>query len=403
MLVNQNKLHKIPFLTFALIFFSMLPVTMIVPVFKDLVKDKLGGDNLMVSYFMSVAMLGSFLFSPVAGYLSDKLGSRKWLIAIFSFFDGFFFFLIPSVNDLSSLQAVRFLEGGCHIFVISLLLSLIADRENDPSNEKFYNKGLLLGMAGMLLSLGVGLGSPLGALGRKNPMVPFYVAGIIMLGIGLVSVFALKDYENRFSKKFSFHEWLSAFRQNKFLIIPYIYNFIDRFTVGFFVTSFSLYLRESLKFNPGEVGLLLSLVLIPMSLFSLPFALIAKKTGPFILMVIGSLMYGISLGIAGFQTDYKWLVVFLVFCGIGAGVMFVPSMMLSAKLVPREYNASNMAVFTGVGSIGFMLGPIVSVLLDRYIQNNYSGTSYGFIAMIFGSLEIIVVFLTLPFYKRLKV
>ena len=48
---------RIPILTLSLVFLSMLPVTMIVPVFKDIVKDKLGGDNLMVSYFMSVAML----------------------------------------------------------------------------------------------------------------------------------------------------------------------------------------------------------------------------------------------------------------------------------------------------------------------------------------------------------
>jgi MFS family permease len=193
------------------------------------------------------------------------------------------------------------------------------------------------------------------------------------------------------------------FKQNKLILVPYLYNFIDRFTVGFFVTSFNLHLREDLKFNPGEVGLYLSLVLIPMSLFSYPFARLAKKTGPFLLMMIGSLLYGISLGLAGGVTGKFELFALLILCGTGAGVMFVPSMMLASQMSPKGMNASVMAGFTGVGSIGFMLGPIASTLLERYLKSSYSFESSFFIlSLLFGSLEILVVFFTFPFRKKLR-
>jgi MFS family permease len=392
---------RIPILTLSLIFFSMLPVTMIVPVFKDIVKDKLGGDNLMVSYFMSVAMLGSFLFSPVAGFMSDKLGNRKWFITVFAFLDGIIFFLLPLSKDLGILHVLRFLEGSFHIFVISLLLSLVADRENDP-NSKYHRKGLLLGIAGMVLSLGVGLGSPLGVLGRKNPELPFLFAGILMIGIGIVSLLFLKDYEYHYTKKIDFKDWLNAFRENRLLGIPYLYNFIDRFTVGFFVTSFNLHLREDLGLNSGQVGMYLSFVLLPMSLLALPFALLAKKMGAVVLMMAGSLIYGFFLAISGYITNTNILILSLIFCGVGAGVMFVPSMMMAASLAKREYNASVMAGFTGVGSIGFMLGPIFAVLILRFLEKFYPDISFGAVSLLFGSLEILVVLLTLPLYKKLR-
>ncbi len=399
---NQNiTTSKIPYITIILIFLSMLPVTMIVPVFKDIIKDKLGGDNFMVSYFMSVAMLGSFLFSPVAGYLSDKFGTRKWFITLFSLLDGLLFLALPFTNDLGYLQVLRFLEGICHIFVIGLLLSLIADRENDP-HSKFYKKGILLGIAGMFLSLGVGLGSPLGVLGRNNPELPFFVAGILMILIAFVSLLFLKDYEYHFFKNITIQDWFQAFQNNKLLWVPYTYNFIDRFTVGFFVISFNLHLREDLNFNSGQVGLYLSLVLLPMSILSLPFALLAKKTGSTILMMVGSLIYGVSLSISGFITDPQVLLVTLLLCGIGAGVMFVPSMMMVSSLAKREFNASVMAGFTGVGSIGFMLGPLCSVLLSQFLNEINKKAAFGTLSTIFGSLEILVVLSTIPFYKKLK-
>ncbi|MCB1177085.1 MAG: MFS transporter, partial [Leptospiraceae bacterium] len=226
---------KLPVLNIALIFFSMLPVTMIVPVFKDIIKDKLGGDSLSVSFFMSSAMLGSFLFSPIAGYLSDKFRNRKLFISAFAILDGLCFFLLMEIKDLSILQGVRFLEGVCHIFVIGLLLSTIVDRENDSGNARFFRKGMLLGLAGMFLSLGVGLGSPMGIIKKKNPELPFIIAGWMMIAIGVISFLFLTEYDFIFRPKINFSTWLEAFKKNKLILVPSTYNFIDRFTVGFFV------------------------------------------------------------------------------------------------------------------------------------------------------------------------
>lgn len=259
-----------------------------------------------------------------------------------------------------------------------------------------------MGLAGMFLSLGVGLGSPLGILGKKNPLLPFYAAAVMMICIGIVAFFLLEDYPHKHHERITLKLWARAFHENRLILIPYLYNFIDRFTVGFFVTSFNLHLREGLKFNPGEVGLFLSLVLIPMSIFSYPFARLAKKIGPFPLMMIGSLIYGICLGLAGGLTSKIELIAALTLCGTGAGVMFVPSMMLASQISPKGMNASVMSGFTGVGSIGFMLGPIASTLLERYLLSIQIENYFFVLSMTFGLLEVFVVVCTFPFKNKLR-
>ena len=80
-------MRRLPLLHLSLIFLCMLPATMIVPVLKDIIKDRLGGSNATVSFFVSIAMLGAFLFGPVAGYISDRMRKRSSLIAVGALLD----------------------------------------------------------------------------------------------------------------------------------------------------------------------------------------------------------------------------------------------------------------------------------------------------------------------------
>lgn len=94
--------------------------------------------------------------------------------------------------NISSLFVLRFLEGGAHIFVIGLLLTCISDKEKDQTSS-FYNKGILFGLAGTLLTLGGGVGQSLGFLGNKNPILPFFVGGLFLFILGILSFFLLEE------------------------------------------------------------------------------------------------------------------------------------------------------------------------------------------------------------------
>jgi len=380
----------------------MVPVTMIVPVVKDIVKDRLLGSNLDVAFFTSIPMLGSFLFAPVAGIISDRFQNRRYFIATFCFLDAFLFYLLTQVQNMNLFLLIRFLEGAAHIFIIGLLLSSAADRENDPENKRYYGKGVLMGVTGMFLSLGGAFGMPLGVLGRKDPLLPFYVGSGILIFVGIVALVKLRDKGIHKEKKFKWQHLKQASIENPYLLVPFLFNFIDRFTVGFIISSFNIHLRETLGFHPGTLGLFLGLVLFPMSLLSYPAAVLSRKTGVLPLVLIGSATYGIFLGLSGTTGDFWILFTFLLLCGIGAGVMFVPSMMLASKMSRPGLTATTMSAFTGIGSLGFMLGPIVSFNMQIFFQNTVS-EEYAFpsLSFFFGFLEIFLVILTIPFFKKI--
>ncbi|MBK9499233.1 MAG: hypothetical protein IPO06_07695 [Leptospiraceae bacterium] len=71
------------------------------------------------------------------------------------------------------------------IFCNWTLLSLIADRENDSTNEHFLQKGNINGTRGNVLSLGVHW-LPDGNFRKEESLLPFYVERTIMILIGIV-------------------------------------------------------------------------------------------------------------------------------------------------------------------------------------------------------------------------
>ncbi|EMO29873.1 hypothetical protein LEP1GSC170_1773 [Leptospira interrogans serovar Bataviae str. HAI135] len=66
------------------IFLAMLPVTMIVPVFKEIVKDRFQSGNGEVAWFLSIAMLGSFVFLLWLVFFRILLGLAKKLSYFFA-------------------------------------------------------------------------------------------------------------------------------------------------------------------------------------------------------------------------------------------------------------------------------------------------------------------------------
>jgi MFS family permease len=397
------KENKFPKLLVSMIFFAMLPVTMIVPVLKEFIKDNLASGNIEVALFTSISMLGSFIFAPIAGMISDRLGNRNKIIAIACFMDAFLFYLFTTITDIQILMGIRFMEGSVHIFVIGLLLSSVSDRENHP-DSRFFRLGKLMGIAGMFLSLGAAFGMPIGAIGKIHPHLPFYLASFILFILGIVSLFFLEDCIIITQEKFSLGKLRSSLKLQPYLFIPFSFHFIDRFTVGFLVSSFNIYMREVLHFSPGKAGVYLGLVLFPMSLLSYPSAILARKYGVFKLVLGGSLLYGVFLGLSGWTDNDNLILVSLLIAGIGAGVMYVPSMILSSRMSPEGMNATVMSAFTGFGSLGFMAGPICSVLLeDTYKEIFTANLAFPALSTSFGLMEVVLVLLTIPFLRKISI
>ncbi|EMY24555.1 hypothetical protein LEP1GSC115_1818 [Leptospira interrogans serovar Australis str. 200703203] len=65
------------------------------------------------------------------------------------------------------------------------------------------------------------------------------------------------------------------------------------------------------------------------------------------------MIYGVSLILSGIFQSVVWIGISLLFCGLGAGLMFATSLRLASSLCTRENNGIVMASLTGFGSLGF--------------------------------------------------
>lgn len=386
-----------PYLIISMIFATMIASTVIVPVMKDVIKDRLTGSNFDVAWFFSLAQLAGFLFAPVAGFFSDRQANRRMFIGVFAFLNAACYIALAHAPSVGLLLAARFIEGAVSVFVIGLLMSSISDRENDAENRMFHKKGILMGAAGMMLALGASFGMPLGGItGQVNPNTNFYISAGLMALTGLTAFSLLRDVPVHESDRIDFTVLTNSLKLNPYLLIPFIFTFIDRFTVGFLISVFNIHMRETLGFSVSQTGQLLGLTLLPMGLLSFPSVLIARKTGILPLALGGSLIYGGGLIVAGHLTDYSGIFTALLTGGLGAGLMFVPSMLLASRLAPKSADGTVMSTYIGCGALGFMLGPVCAAFLQSWIPDMAQ------LALVFGGLEIVMVFMTLPFLGRIR-
>ncbi|MCB1326249.1 MAG: MFS transporter [Spirochaetales bacterium] len=388
------------YLPIALIFFSMVPALVIVPVLKDLIKDRLHGTNDAVAYFISVAQLAAFLGAPLAGFLSDRLRNRRTLVALFALINAVCFFAFTLLDSIEALLFLRFVEGGVSIFVIGLLMASVTDFEHEPGQS---HRGRLVGLAGTMLALGAAVGLVAGRLGNRDPLLPFCAASAMMAMVGICALVFLRDGPFHKTESLQLGRVLQAFQERPQLLLPFVYTFVDRFTVGFLISSFNIHLRETIGLPAGQVGLFLATVLGPMALLSLPVVLLVRRTGPILPVFLGSLLYGSAIAAAGLLSQPLEIYLAVLFAGLGAGIMFVPSILLAARLAPPDLRGTVMSAFMGAGALGFMLGPLTSVALEhnlRYLVR--PDLLFGTLALIFGMLEVLMILFSVPFVGSLR-
>ncbi|MBW7858489.1 MAG: MFS transporter [Leptonema sp. (in: Bacteria)] len=387
-----NKAHII--LPMLLILLVMIANTVIVPVLKESVKDRI--DEKAVGWFLSLSFLGSVLFSPLSGWLSDRSGRRKAWIIVTAFISSACYFYLSVFPSPVPFFLTRFVEGASAAFTLSLLLAMMGDFEAE------LHKPYLMGLAGMMLALGGGLGFPLGALGKSNPQLPFLAAAITMCIVGFMSFF-LKD-ATRLSKTVQVKtgEFFTLMKSQWLLIIPLLFIFIDRLTGGFASSSLNLHLRETVGLDAAQTGRLLGYVFLPMGLLAYPVTLFMNRYGILLSVLLGSGIYGVALLFLGLTQSSAMLSLILVVAGVGAALMFVPTLALTSRLAPASLRATAIGSYMGVGSLGFLIGPLLSVYVKSWLNQYFDAIdSFAILAGFFGSLELLMVIAVLPFSTKI--
>jgi len=377
------------------LFLTMLPVTMMVPVLKELVADRFAASSFWTHSFMSINMVGAVLAAPLAGFLADRVGRRKPLLVFALLLNSGLLWLMLYVQTLGGLLAIRFLEGAAHILAVSSMMALAGDW------AAAGKRGRVMGWIGSSLIFGTACGAPLGGrIGQITPHLVFQLGAAFALAAALLAWFGVRDAPAR-ARTAHLRESLSLISRNKSLLIPLAYAFIDRFCVGVIVSSLVLYLAQVEAFSPAQRGGLLALFLFPFALLCYPMGRWSDRIGRAAPMCIGSLAFGIVFALYGF-TPGVWLWVLMLLSGVLSAIMFAPNLALCADLAPPKQRASVYAGFNMAGSLGFLCGPLIGgVVLAVVTPRAGIAAAYRTAFVVAGLAEVVCALVTLPFLVRL--
>lgn len=340
------------------LFLIMLPVTMMVPVLKEIVSERFGAGTFSAHMYMSINMIGAILTAPITASLADRAAHRKTVLLIALILNLATLTLMPLTDSFALFMTLRFFEGAFHVLAVSTIMATAADWA-DPQR-----KGRQMGMLGASLIFGTACGAPLGGrIGQTEPMMVFGL-GVVCVAIAMVVAFAvIRDAPGR-ARATKFAETIELLRTRRVLLIPYAFSFVDRFCVGVIVSSFVLFLGEAHGYSPAQRGGLLALFLFPFAILCYPAGRLADRYGRAVLMIAGNAAFGLVFAVYGIAPE-AWLPALMLASGVFSAAFFSPNLAMCGDLAPPHQRAAAFAGFNMAGSFGFLCGPLVGGVIHR--------------------------------------
>lgn len=332
----------------------------------------------------------AFIIGLVIGPISDNKGRRIIFISIGALLYIIFSSLLLFSPDVFTLLILRLFQGISHIIVWQSLTVLVYDfsqKSNVAKSISIYT--IFLGMA---MGMGTMFGGFLADIGVFTPMIVSIISyGIVLVGALLI----LHDPEQHYIRP-SMKDNFLLLKSNPRILVPSLFNFVDRLHMGFLITMVPLYLTYVIPVSPGMRGMIFGMSSIPMIILSYP---VGKRSdtswGRFKPLIYGSVTYGVLLSLTGIlaQSSIAIFVILLLLQGCAQGFTTTPNNSLLGDLVDPESKATAVGLFNFFGNVGIMLGPVLALIL----VNNYIVAF-----LIAGIIELLSLFINYLLAKRMS-
>jgi len=245
-------------LSFALLV-VMLGFGMVIPVFPFLI-DELGASGSTLGLLVATAALTEFLFGPIWGSISDRVG-RKPILMVGMFGYALSMFLFGLADQIWMLITFRAFSGVLSSATLSTTMAYIGDSTSEKARGG--GMGLLGAVAGAGTVIGPGIG---GLLAGDSLSTPFFVsAALALLSVLLVALLLpeslpleARGTQEQKIKLIRFNELWRALTSPIGLLL--LLAFLATFGTSNFEAVFGLYVLNKLDYGPEQVGGILTLI-----------------------------------------------------------------------------------------------------------------------------------------------
>ena len=339
-------------------FLAMSGIGLIIPIMPQFL-GTFGAAGQVLGFLIAIFSFAQFIFSPISGDLSDKLG-RKKIIIFGLFIFGASQLAFSFSTELWMLFVSRFFSGMGAAFLIPPMMAFVADITS------YEGRGRGMGLLGASMSLGFMIGPGIGGfLSKFGLLVPFYAAAGAAVFAAILSIFILPNVAPVISPEKINKKPENLFKQLKRstktpYFIMLIVMFVFSFGLANFQATISLYVDQKYGYTPAQIAVLITVggfvgVIVQTFVINPLF----KKYGEMRIILFNLVVAAVSM-LAILFVDMFWTILFVATVFSTATSLLRPAVnTLVSKLAGEEqgYAAGMMNAYM---SLGNMIGPALA-------------------------------------------
>jgi MFS family permease len=364
--VDAKLIYYLSFIGFFAIFSTTISKSPVLPLYIK----ALGGNEIIIGLISAFSPLAGILFSFPIGMLSDRIGRKKLLLV-----SGIIFLVSPLLYFIVSspiwLIPIRFLHGIATAILGPVVSAIIVKAYSSSKGEKLglYSSATLIGRAlapligGCIIAYFADFANPI----MRYKFV--YIAAFL-LAIPVFLVILLLTDETKSPLRVGAKDFIADLKyifENKKLISTAFVEMAIYFAYGAFETYLPLYLT-GLHISAPQIGLIFSVQILSIALSKPLFGKLADIVDKKILIIAGTVILGLSIGILGFFQSLPVTIVLGVVFGLGLSFSTVATSTYVAEVTKPEKLGSSLGALSSIMDVGQTIGPFVTGVAITYFS-----------------------------------
>ena len=353
---------------FLTVFIDLVGFGIIIPILP-LYAERHGASKFEIGLLLASYSLAQFVFAPILGSLSDRVG-RKRVLAVSLYGTAIASFVLGFASTLPYalwlIFAARIVDGitGANIATAQAYVADVTPAEKRA-------KGL--GLIGMAFGLGFVLGPAIGGLlSTVDETLPFYVVGVLAAANATAMLFRLPEPERHISFAVEagsrFTRLTAALRAPETRLLLVV-TLLTMTAFAAMEATLALLLKERFEYDQAGTSYLFAFVGIVMA--AVQGSLVGRfvdRTGERPLIVFGAalLACGFLLLALPLPVSVPLLLAALAMFAVGIGLHNPAVTGLVSRLTPASQQGSALGVTQSMSSIGRILGPLVGGALYQF-------------------------------------
>ncbi|MBR7553083.1 MFS transporter [Allobacillus sp. GCM10007491] len=338
---------------FSIMFLVMLGFGIIIPVLPYYAEE-LGATATELGLLMAVYSFMQFIFAPMWGRISDRIG-RKPVIMIGIFGLSLSFFLLAFSSHLWMLFVARIVGGFLSAANMPTVMAYVAD----VTSEEDRGKGM--GIIGAATGLGFIFGPAVGGIFSKISLeAPFYIAGTLSFLTMIFVFFILKESIQLADRKQRMKKRKRAFGQalKSPMAMLYFLQFFISVSLSGLEATFAYFAAERAGLNAVSMGYVFMIMGLASAAVQGSMGVLTKKFGEIKVIQMGIAVSAAGLGLILLTENFLTAAVFLTIFGVGNGVIR-PSVSSLLTKQAKSGHGEVTGYLSSFGSLGRIVGPVL--------------------------------------------